>query len=144
MLYPFKKAFSQEKAPYFKNPFLTPTEEMKARGIKPSGRKARESIPLQKLNLSGIIYGKKKIAIINSEFYTEGDTISDFTIKEIKPLSVVLKTDYKEMELKLKHVLAVSKPAAKKEETKETASEAPQGTKEWTDEDVKKMLGVTE
>ena len=145
MVYPFKEAFSQEKAPYLRNPFLTPEEEMKERGIKPSKTKTRENIPLQKLNLSGIIYGEKKIAIINSEFYTEGDTISNFTIKEIKLLSVILKTDVREMELKLKHVLAASKTAAKEEEeTKETELKASQETKEWTDEAVKKLLGITE
>ncbi|MDP8234308.1 MAG: hypothetical protein P9M06_05865 [Candidatus Saelkia tenebricola] len=148
ILYSFKEAFSQEKASYLRNPFLTQKEEMKELGIKPTEKKTKENIPLQKLNLSAIVYGEKKVAIINSEFYIEGDIVGNFTIKEIKPLSIILKTDLKEMELKLKHVLAVQKPEVVKEESGVTetitASEELQATEEWTEGMIEQLLGVTE
>lgn len=113
---------SQEKLPELKNPFLTPEEEMKELGIK-SPAKFKEVIPLKELKLTGIIYGEQKFAIINSNFYTEGDSIGNFVIKEIKPLSIVLVGEEKEVELKLKHILAVSEAKVEKEKPEQQKEE---------------------
>lgn len=104
------------KSPRFINPFLTPEEEMKELGIKPPEEKKIETRSLKKLKLTGIIYGEEKVAIINSGFYKEGDEIEGFKIKEIKPLSVILTWDSQEAELKLVHVLAVTREEKEKGE----------------------------
>lgn len=81
---------------------------MEELGITPPPEKVKEIPTPEELKLTGILYGERKIAIINSRFYTEGDKIGALEIKEIKPLSVILVANGKEFELKLKHVLAVS------------------------------------
>ncbi|MDP8217006.1 MAG: hypothetical protein P9L98_06835 [Candidatus Kaelpia imicola] len=117
---------------------------MKILGIKPTKAKGRKIIPLEKLNLSGIIYGEKKIAIINSEFYNEGDLIGNFTIKKIEPLSVILNTERREYELKLKHVLAAVKEP-KEDLEKETVKEKEDVSREeWSDDIIEQLLGATE
>lgn len=143
LLYSFKEVHSQEKEPRLRNPFLTSEEEMKILGIKPTQEKGQKIIPLEKLNLSGIIYGEKKLAIINSEFYSEGDLVGNFTVKKIGPLSVTLNTERREYELKLRHVLAVAKEP--KEDMEEEAKEEEEVSRqEWTDGIIEQLLGGTE
>ncbi|MDP8253540.1 MAG: hypothetical protein P9X27_03970 [Candidatus Kaelpia aquatica] len=116
---------------------------MKILGIKPTQEKGQKIIPLEKLNLSGIIYGEKKLAIINSEFYSEGDLVGNFTVKKIGPLSVTLNTERREYELKLRHVLAVAKEP--KEDMEEEAKEEEEVSRqEWTDGIIEQLLGGTE
>ncbi|MDD5613574.1 MAG: hypothetical protein PHQ54_00695 [Candidatus Omnitrophica bacterium] len=148
IVYSFRESYAQEKERGLRNPFLTLEEEMKILGISPDKSKERTVVPLERLSLSGIIYGDKKIAIINSEFYNEGDTIGDFTVEKIKPLSVVLKTERREYELKLKHVLAVSETKDVQEsydliqaplvKEKEPAQEG------WAESVIEQLLGISE
>ena len=145
LLYSFKETCAEEKEPRLRNPFLTPEEEMKVLGIKPTQEKGRTIIPLEKLNLSGIMYGKIKIVIINSEFYSEGDLVGNFTVKKIKPLSVILNTERREYELKLKHVLATKeKPKDGSREGEATEREDEISREEWSDDIIEKLLGATE
>lgn len=116
LIFCVNEATSEEKPQAIRNPFLTPEEEMRELGIKPMRKE--EVIPFTGLELTGIFYRVEgeRFAIINSEFYKEGDTIGDFTIKEIKPLSIIVVTDSKERELKLKHILAITPAEEKKPE----------------------------
>jgi len=141
-------SYAQERERGLRNPFLTLEEEMKILGISPDKSKERTVVPLERLSLSGIIYGERKIAIINSEFYGEGDTIGDFTIDKIKPLSVVLKTERREYELKLKHVLAVSE--TKDVQTSSDLIQAPSAKEKeparerWAESVIEQLLGISE
>ena len=144
LLYSFKEAYAEEKEIRLRNPFLTSEEEMKVLGIKPTKEKELNIIPLEKLNLSGIIYGEKKIAIINSEFYNEGNLIGSFTIKKINPSSVILNTERREYELNLKHVLATAEESNQEMGEEEAKEQETISRKEWTDGIIEQLLGVTE
>ncbi len=144
-------SFAQEKSFRVRNPFLTPEEEMNELGIKIPKKKGMEMLSLKNLQLTAIIYGEKKIAIINSEFYVKGDSIANFTVKEIKPLSVVLDFDKREFELKLPHILAVKESKSGVDQTKTPEVEAESRTKKvdsdaeaWREGVIEKLLGITE
>jgi hypothetical protein len=146
LLYPlcfFKDLSAQEDGLRLRNPFLTSEEEMRVLGIRPE--KEKTIIPLEKLNLSGIMSGDKKIAIINSEFYTEGDSVGNFTVKEIRPLSVILATDRNEYELKLKDVLTIKKQPRDDHQEKfdqVDQKEDKTGKEDWTDDIIRKLFGA--
>jgi molecular chaperone DnaK (HSP70) len=144
-LFFFEELSAQEEGSRLRNPFLTSEEEMRVLGIKPEKEREKTIIPLEKLNLSGIMSGDKKIAIINSEFYTEGDTVGNFTIKEIRPLSVILATDRNEYELELKDVLAIKKQPrddSPEEINKSDQKEDKTGKEDWTDDIIRKLFGT--
>ncbi len=64
------------------------------------------------LTLKGILWDEKKPkAIVNEKTLLEGDTIYGYTVVQIKPRSVVLKTGEKNIELQVFHaVLTESAP----------------------------------
>lgn len=112
-------SFAQKRGKFFNNPFLTSEEEMRERGIKPL-QKIKLKIELSQLKLTGIFFSEeKKFAIINSNFYTEGDEIGNYRIERIERERIILSDGERKEELKLKHVLEVSEKEQELQEEKE-------------------------
>jgi type II secretory pathway component PulC len=110
-------SFGQKVKSIPQNPFLTTEEEMREKGIKPIRKKKK--VELSGLKLTGIFYSpEKKIAIINSEFYTEGDEIGNFKIEKIEHERIILSDGRREEELRLRNVLAPEEEKEKKKEEK--------------------------
>ena len=65
------------------------------------------------LTLKGILWDESKPkAVVNEKTLLEGDTIYGYTVVQIKPRSVILKTGEKNIELQVFHAV-MNEPAAK-------------------------------
>ena len=100
-----------------RNPFKKPAVIAVSQDKKVPTGKDNVKILLNTLKLSGILNGK--IAIINHQFYREGDKVSIFTVENISENKVVLFSSGKKYELILNYEKEASLENDKKNLTKE-------------------------
>ena len=102
--------FSIYGFPKMRNPFKKPATII-FNTISKKGSKKKDNIQtlLNTYVLSGIL--NNKIAIINHQFYREGEKIDIFTVKKVLPNSVILSAKGKDYEL----ILDIDKLTEKKE-----------------------------